>query len=153
MGADGQVAEPASVRLVREYLAMMEARDLAGASRCLAAEAEFVFPGDRRFRSVAQLVAAAETRYRWVAKSFASWDHVQKRMGEDVVVVSGTLHGENRHGVPFGGVRFLDRFVVRDGRIVQQQVWNDLAETGVLAARDSGEVAPAHRSKGAASPG
>ena len=54
------------------------------------------------------------------------------------VVVTGTLHGENLAGVPFQGVRFIDRYIVRDGRIALQQVWNDLAESGVL------ELAPGH---------
>jgi hypothetical protein len=30
-------------------------------------------------------------------------------------------------GSAFEGVRFLDRFDVRDGRIQRQDVWNDLA--------------------------
>jgi hypothetical protein len=41
-----------------------------------------------------------------------------------------TLHGENLHGVQFEGVRYI---VVQGGKITSQQVWNDLAESGVLA--------------------
>ncbi|MCC5862905.1 MAG: 4-oxalocrotonate tautomerase [Gammaproteobacteria bacterium] len=32
---------------------------------------------------------------------------------------------------PIDAVRFIDRFEVRDGRLVDQQVWNDLAEVGI----------------------
>ena len=28
---------------------------------------------------------------------------------------------------PFEGIRYIDRFLMRDGRIVDQKVWNDLA--------------------------
>jgi len=57
--------------------------------------------------------------------------------GTAIVVTTGTLEGENRHGVPFAGIRYIDRFAVRDGLIVSQQVWNDLDSTGVLDRRPS----------------
>ena len=49
-----------------------------------------------------------------------------------VVYVMGTLQGINRYGVSFSDVRYIDRFVLKDGLIIQQDVWNDLAESGVL---------------------
>jgi hypothetical protein len=44
----------------------------------------------------------------------------------------GTLYGLNNFGIEFAGVRYIDRFVVEGGLIVSQEVWNDLAESGVL---------------------
>jgi len=44
-----------------------------------------------------------------------------------VVYNYGDLRGEWADGTPFSGIRYIDRFVVRDGRIVDQKVWNDLA--------------------------
>jgi hypothetical protein len=41
---------------------------------------------------------------------------------------SGTLAGEWTDGTPFAGIRFVDRFSVRDGMIICQEVWNDLGE-------------------------
>lgn len=38
-------------------------------------------------------------------------------------------------GRAFSDVRFVGRFTVRDGRLVDQAVWNDLAEVGVVACR------------------
>ena len=53
-------------------------------------------------------------------------------MGEVVAVyVTGTLHGERPDGTPFEGIRFIDRFEVKAGKILKQDVWNDLAEAGV----------------------
>ena len=43
------------------------------------------------------------------------------------VYISGTLHGEWTDGGPFEGIRFIDRFEVTGGKIVLQEVWNDLA--------------------------
>jgi limonene-1,2-epoxide hydrolase len=40
----------------------------------------------------------------------------------------GTLYGEWPDGRAFEGIRFIDRFVVRGGRLADQKVWNDLGE-------------------------
>jgi hypothetical protein len=42
------------------------------------------------------------------------------------------LYGENLQGVAFEGIRYVDVFVIKNGLIIEQRVWNDLAETGVL---------------------
>ena len=39
----------------------------------------------------------------------------------------------NRCSAEFApGIRYIDRFVIRNGLIIRQDVWNDLAESGVL---------------------
>ena len=40
-----------------------------------------------------------------------------------------TFDGGVLDGTPYSGVRFIDRFTVRDGKLVDQRVWNDLAQT------------------------
>ncbi len=46
-----------------------------------------------------------------------------------VVYCYGTLNGEWPDGTQFSGIRFIDRFVVKDGLLEDQRVWNDLAES------------------------
>ena len=65
-------------------------------------------------------------------KEFEQIDTAVLPQGGVVVYVMGTLSGLNNFGVDFAGVRFIDRFVVEDGLIVSQEVWNDLSESGVL---------------------
>ena len=48
--------------------------------------------------------------------------------GETVVYSLGTLYGEWPDGTPFEGNRFVDRYVVKTGRITDMDVWNDSAE-------------------------
>jgi hypothetical protein len=48
--------------------------------------------------------------------------------GETIVYNLGTLYGEWPDGTPFEENRYVDRFVVRDGLIVSQDVWIDSAE-------------------------
>ena len=52
--------------------------------------------------------------------------------GETIVYNLGTLYGEWPDGTPFEGNRYVDRFVVRGGKIVQMDVWNDSAERLLL---------------------
>jgi len=120
------------VTLVQQYLAACEARRLEEAQAFLAPAAELSFPGGG-YRSVEAMVAASRGRYRWAKKIYAEWDVAGREDGTVVVVNTGTLYGENAHGVPFEGIRYIDRFVLKNGKIVSQQVWNDLDVSGVLA--------------------
>lgn len=114
--------------IVREYLAAMERRDLAAAKACLAPGFFMVFPGGKRFDTVEQLVEAARTRYRSARKTYERYE-----TAGDAVYCYGTLHGELLDGSPYSGIRFIDRFTVRGGKLVDQNVWNDMAE--VLGAK------------------
>jgi hypothetical protein len=129
-------------RTVLDYLAAAEARDLPGASAHLAPAAEIVFPGGVRHPDLAAVVAAARTRYRSIGKTI---DTVDVDTAQGSVVVTGRLGGENLHGVTFTAVRFVDRFVLREGMIALQHVWNDLEESGVLAATSPAELPARHR--------
>ena len=111
--------------VVRAYLDAMERRDLAAAKALLAPGFHMVFPGDKRFTSLEQLVEHASGRYRSARKIYERFDCVG-----DKVYCFGTLHGELLDGTPYSGIRFIDRFTVRDGRLVDQNVWNDMASPG-----------------------
>ena len=53
---------------------------------------------------------------------------------ETVVYQTGTLYGEWPDGTPFEGNRYVDRYVVRRGKIVRMEVWNDSAESLLVRA-------------------
>lgn len=107
------------------------------AARYVAQEVRFVFPSGE-FRSLAEMRDGLSRRYTNLVKHMESIDVAAGPYGHLVVVVAGTLAGENLHGVPFTGVRFLDRLVVRDGLVVEQHVYNDLGSSGVLERRTEG---------------
>ncbi|GIW12095.1 MAG: membrane protein [Dehalococcoidia bacterium] len=121
-----------AIRRVDTFLQLMARRQLAEAATYLAPEVRMTFPPGITFRSLDELVANARGRYRWVDKVRERYEAFSREDGAIVVYSMGTLFGENVFGVPFSGVRYLDRFVLRDGLIVEQDVWNDLAESGVL---------------------
>ena len=109
--------------LVRQYLDAMERRDLDAARGCLAPGFCMIFPGGKRLDSLEALVEFARGRYRSARKTYERFD-----TAGDVVYCFGTLSGELLDGSPYDAIRFIDRFAVRDGKLVDQQVWNDMAE-------------------------
>ena len=119
------------VDLVKRFLRIMEARDLDSAESMMASGAKITFPGGKEISSLQEMVVNIRGRYEWIKKNFDQID-VQKVDEVDVVYVMGTLYGVNNNGVAFSNVRYIDRFVVEKGLINQQDVWNDLAESGVL---------------------
>lgn len=119
---------PGPAELVREFLRAMEARDLERAKDCLGEGFRMTFPGGVGFAALEELVAWGGTRYRFVKKTYEAFDEC---FGEDgpVVYCFGTLAGEWPDGTPFEGIRFIARFEVSNGKLTDQKVWNDLAET------------------------
>ncbi|MBB4905262.1 nuclear transport factor 2 family protein [Actinophytocola algeriensis] len=130
------------MRFVDDYLAAMEEGRRDDAARHLAPDAELVFPGGKRYRNLDELAAGSAGRYRSVGKHR---DRYETAENGTLVYSIGRLHGENNHGVRFDHVRYVDRFRLRDGLIVEQWVWNDLAETGVLDARTTDDLEPEWR--------
>lgn len=118
--------------LVQTFLRTMEQRDLETAQSMMADDALIIFPNGKQFTTQYEMVNSAKGRYQWVKKTFDHIDHFVREDGAEIVYIMGRLYGVNKHGVEFSGIRYIDRFVVRDGKIAEQHVWNDLAESGVL---------------------
>ena len=120
-----------AVETVRGYLRLVEARDLDRAGAHLAPDVTITFPGGRVFTSLPEQVASSGNRFRSVTKTFDHFDEI--RDGDRTIVYAlGTLAGEALDGSAFDSVRFIDRFVLRGGRITDHTVWNDMAECGVV---------------------
>ncbi len=122
------MADGTGTVLVKSFLDTMAARDLAAAKAMLAPGFAMTFPGNARFTTLEELVAWAKPRYRWVKKKYERFDEAPGA-GETIVYCYGTLYGEWPDGTAFEGIRFIDRFAIRDGKLADQLVWNDLAES------------------------
>ena len=118
---------PDGAQLVRDFLAAMQARDLGRAEGFLSSDFVMEFPGAVRMHKLAELIEWARPRYKSVAKTYTRFDQA---FNDDATVVYcyGTLSGEWLDGSTFADIRFIDRFTVRDGKLADQTVWNDLAE-------------------------
>ena len=121
---------PAEV--VDEFLRLVMIPDPASARRYASPEIRIRFTGNRSMRDPSETTAFNAARYRWVKKRIERTETVAASTadadGDTVVYSLGTLHGEWPDGTPFEGNRYVDRYVVRAGLIVQMDVWNDSAE-------------------------
>ena len=118
---------PDPADLVRTYLGLMEAREVAAAEAMLFDGFQMVFPGTQPMTSLQELIDWAAPRYRFVRKTYEGFDAMQGAEAA-VVYARGLLSGEWPDGTAFDGIRFIDRFEVAGGKIIRQDVWNDIAE-------------------------
>ena len=112
---------------VKGYLAASMAPDPVKAASYVAEGFVVRFTGGRRYGEPSGPTGFNAARYAWVKKKIMRYDVVAD--GEVTIVYSlGYLHGEWPDGTPFDHNRYVDRFTVRDGLIVDTDVWNDSAE-------------------------
>jgi ketosteroid isomerase-like protein len=120
---------------VDAFLRLIMIPDPDAARAFVAPDLRIRFTGGREMRDPAECAAFNAGRYRWVKKRIEATETVAGGTPEATVVYSlGTLHGEWPDGTPFEGNRYVDRYLVRHGRIVQMEVWNDSAEWLMLRA-------------------
>jgi hypothetical protein len=117
--------------IVDKFLQLGEDRKIDEMESMMAPDSKIEFPGGKCFSTQAEMVESAKGRYSWVRKHrdryFVGED------GDQTTVTSiGTLYGENLAGVAFEGIRYVDVFVIKNGLITEQMVWNDFCESGVL---------------------
>ncbi|VFR55779.1 Putative inner membrane protein [plant metagenome] len=129
ISSDAADAADAARKIVDTYLTVLMKPDPEGARRYVAADLRIRFTGGRAMDDPAQCTAFNASRYRWVKKRFESTDVVVGATPRSAVVYNrGTLYGEWLDGTPFEGNRYVDRYVLREGLIVEMDVWNDSAE-------------------------
>lgn len=126
-------ARPDPIQVVKGYLAAMEAREIEAARAMLGEGFAMIFPGTAPMHTLEEMIAWSKPRYRSIAKTFDGFDAMQGAGDAAIVYCRGTLSGEYHDGRTFGGIRFIDRFEVTDGKITRQEVWNDMAETRAKA--------------------
>ena len=119
----------AARQTVETYLELSMVPDPEGAARHIAPDFRLIFTGGRTFTSPADSAAFNARRYKWVKKRFLRTDAAfDEATGEVRVFNTGYLYGEWPDGTAFETNRYIDTFTVRDGLIVESQVWNDSAE-------------------------
>lgn len=115
--------------IVDEYLRLLMIPDPTAASAFIAPDLQIRFTGNRAMKHPSECSAFNAQRYAWVKKRMERTEVVAGGTEAETVVYSlGTLYGAWPDGTPFEGNRYVDRYVVRNGRITQMDVWNDSAE-------------------------
>lgn len=119
----------AAKAVVESYLHLSMIPDPEGAARHVAPGFRLIFTGGRRFSSPADSAGFNARRYKWVKKRFLRTDAaLDPETGDVRVYNTGYLYGEWPDGTPFETNRYIDIFTVKDGKIIETNVWNDSAE-------------------------
>ena len=119
----------AAKAIVEAYLERSMVPDPVGAAAYVSDDFKLVFTGGRLFAGPADSSAFNAKRYAWVKKRFLRTDAALDADTGDVHVYNtGYLYGEWKDGSTFETNRYMDKFVVRNGKIVSTDVWNDSAE-------------------------
>ena len=122
-------AVTAAKTVVETFLHLSMIPDPEGAAAHVSESLELTFTGGRRFSGPAESTAFNAKRYKVVKKRFLRTDAaLDEETGDVHVYNTGYLYGEWLDGTPFDGNRYMDKFVVRGGKIVKMDVWNDSAE-------------------------
>lgn len=115
--------------IVESYLERSMVPDPEGAAAYVGAPFQMAFTGGRRFAQPGDASAFNAKRYAWVKKRVLRMDAaLDPETGDVHVYNTGYLYGAWKDGTTFETNRYMDMFVVRDGKIVSTDVWNDSAE-------------------------
>lgn len=126
--ADTEAARAAAATVDR-FLRLIMVPDPQGARAFIAPGMRIRFTGGRQMSEPAECAAFNARRYAWVKKRFERYEVVCGANERYAVVYAlGTLHGAWPDGTPFEDNCYVDRYVLRDGKIAEMAVWNDSAE-------------------------
>ena len=117
----------AATETVKMFLDALGRRDLAEANRHLGNGFRMTVTGGHVFASPAEFAAFSKGRHKGARKTTNHYDEIP---GTDstVVYAIGTMAGTWNDDSTFEGVRYIDRFEVANGKIVDMRVWSDMAE-------------------------
>ena len=117
-----------AVAQVRNYLDAVENQDLVLAKSFLSNNSRFIFPGNNVFLTLEGVIDWAKLRYHWIKKNYDRFDPLMTDDNIIIVYCHGTLYGEWVDRSTFSKIRFIDRFTLKGDKLLDQMVWNDLAE-------------------------
>ena len=124
-----QEAGRSAIELVETFLRVLMIPDPVAARVFVSPDMLIRFTGGREMQDPGECAAFNSTRYSWVKKQFDRTELVEGATDDEAVVyMIGTLYGAWADGTPFRGNRYVDRYVVSQGKIIQMDVWNDSAE-------------------------
>jgi hypothetical protein len=113
--------------IVRLYLEASMTPDPELAATYVDENVVITFTGGTVFNHPSGPTSINKERYSWVKKRLRRFDECKTDDG--IVVYSvGTLYGEWPDGEAFEGNRYIDRFLIQNGKIMTMDVWNDSAE-------------------------
>lgn len=116
-----------AIDVAREFMDAMERGDLAAAGALLGTGFLLRAPGGLQCRELTEFTSFGRRRYLELRKIDRQFDATESAHGI-VVYAHGTMNGRWLDGSRFQGLRYVDRFLIRDNRILELSVLNEIAE-------------------------
>lgn len=117
------------MELIDRFLFLIMIPDVIGARSLVSENLKIVFTGGIEMRDPSECAAYNAKRYLWVKKKIERYEVVEGASQELAIVYSlGMLHGAWPDSQSFEANRYVDRYVIQDGKITEMHVWNDSAE-------------------------
>jgi ketosteroid isomerase-like protein len=116
-----------AIDIARDFLDALDRHDLSAATALLMPHFSMRVTGGHRFATLAEFIAYASGRYAAMRKSGRQYDACDAALGV-VVYARGTMSGEWRDGGSFHDVRWIDRFLIQNGRITELQTLSEIGE-------------------------
>ena len=113
--------------VVRTFIEAVNERNVEATRAATGPGLTMTFPGNTVMHSIDEFFA-------WVAgrspKSAYLYDTIDVLEDGDALVAyaCGSVVGETASGLAFSGVRVIDKFVIRNGRVVEKEAWSDMAD-------------------------
>ena len=115
------------VTVVKSFLDAMRRRDFAAMEKLMAPEFKMTVSGSSVFKHPREFAAQSGKRQKSARKTTDRYDEIPTVDG-GVVFAMGSMAGEWLNGTTYSGVRYIDRFEVKHGKIVDMNVWSDMSE-------------------------
>ncbi|MDX2144596.1 MAG: nuclear transport factor 2 family protein [Rhodospirillaceae bacterium] len=113
--------------VVKIFLDAMGQRDFAAMERVMAPTFKMTVTGGAVFTHPREFSAQSRLRQKSAKKTTDRYEEIPS--GSSTIVYSiGSMAGEWNNGTPFSGIRYIDRFEVANGKIVDMNVWSDMSE-------------------------
>ena len=113
--------------VVKNFLDAMSRRDFATMEKLMAPEFKMTVSGGHVFKHPREFAAQSGKRQKSARKTTDRYDEIPIPNG-GVVFAMGSMAREWLNGETYAGVRYIDRFEIKDGKIVDMNVWSDMSE-------------------------
>ena len=107
-----------SEKTVKKFLNALEERNLKIAESFLSRNFIMIFPGGIEMRTMDELLEWSSKRYSFVSKTYDIIDCLESE-SQTIIYCSGSLNGERNDGTLIRNIRFIDRFMLVDGKITE----------------------------------
>jgi ketosteroid isomerase-like protein len=116
-----------NVDVVKMFLEGMSRRDFTAMEAVMAPNFKMTVTGGSAFSHPREFAAQSKGRQKSAIKTTDKYEEIPTGKGA-IVYSIGSMAGEWNNGTKYAGVRYIDRFEIENGKIVDMNVYSDMAE-------------------------